>query len=147
MLGLILSPLGQRVAGQYPNEISYAYGGQGTYLDPFDPQFNTQGESGCYFDTPLGMTLNGPQIPTDAELAKSYSEYTPVAGAWINGKFNGQDGYWPSPWRVPGGWGPAGAWGGKMSLSGATVLGLSPLGWGLIAAGAVGALMYFRRRK
>jgi hypothetical protein len=122
MLGFIVAPLGQKVAGQYPNEINYAYGGRGSYLEPHDPQFNTSGEPGFYYDTPLG----GPAIPTDAELAQNYG-YTPVQAGWINAK----EGFFPGPWRVPGGWNPAGAWGPQPTLSGASV-GLSPLGWGAI---------------
>jgi|WetSurMetagenome_2_1015567.scaffolds.fasta_scaffold348677_1 hypothetical protein len=138
MLGFILAPLGQKVAGQFPSDIQYSYGGNGTFLCPPDPQFNQRGEQGFYYDTPLG----GPAIPTDAELATVYGR-TPVASAWINAK----EGFFPSPWRVPGGWNPAGAWGPQMSLSGTTVLGLSPLALGLVA-GAVGlaAWLHFLRK-
>lgn len=109
MLGFILAPLGQQVPGQYPNEINYAYSGAGTYLCPDDPQYNTQGEPGLYYDTQLG----GPAIPTDAELATVYG-YTPVAAGWINAA----EGFMPGPWRTPGGWNPAGAYGPPTSLSG-----------------------------
>jgi len=143
MLGFILAPLGQKVEGQYPNEINYAYGGAGTYLCPADPQFNTSGEPGFYYDTPLG----GPAIPTDAELAKNYG-YTPVQAGWVNAK----EGFFPGPWRPPGGWNPAGQYGPPMSLSGlgTSILykfGMSPLIWGLFAVGGVSALLYSRKKK
>ncbi|MGH7175761.1 MAG: hypothetical protein ACREJC_00145 [Tepidisphaeraceae bacterium] len=109
MLGFILAPLGEKVPGQFPSEIQNAYGGTGEYLCPFDPQFNQNGEAGLFYDTQLG----GPQIPTDAELATVYG-HTPVASGWIPA----QEGYFPSPWRTPGGWNPAGAWGPQPSLSG-----------------------------
>lgn len=109
MLGFIVAPLGQKVPGQYPNEINYSYGGDGVYLCPPDPQWNQNGEQGFYYDTHLG----GPAIPTDAELATVYGR-TPVAAAWVTAK----EGFFPGPWRTPGGWNPAGAWGPPVSLSG-----------------------------
>jgi hypothetical protein len=142
MLGFVLAPLGQEVPGQYPNEINYAYGGAGAYLEPADPQFNTRGEPGLYFDTPLGGLG---AIPTDAELAKNYG-YTPVTSGWINAK----EGFFPAPWRTPGGWNPAGKYGPPMSLSGTSILykfGMSPLLWGLAAAAGIGASLYLRKRK
>ena len=50
---MILAPYGQ-IPGAYPNEIGYSYGPNGTYLCPHDPQFNSRGEAGFYYDTPLG---------------------------------------------------------------------------------------------
>jgi hypothetical protein len=135
MLGFIVAPLGKEVPGQYPSEIQYSYDGNRSYLGPFDPQFNTSGEAGLYYDTALGG------IPTDAELATAY-QYTPVASAWINAK----EGFFPAPWRTPGGWSPAGAYGPKMSLSGAgltSVVGDYKL-WGVLAAG-VGAFFLTRK--
>lgn len=138
MLGFILAPMGQKVAGQYPSEINYAYGGRGTYLGD-DPQHNTRDQAGLYFDA----TIGGPAIPTDVELSSTYGGYmtyqggrTPVAAAWVNA----QEGYFPSPWRPPGGWNPAGAWGPQPSLSGfsdlvtdwrawAALLGVAGLAW------------------
>ena len=116
MLGFIPVPLGQEVDGQPPSEIAMAYGGSGTYLCPPDPQFNTRGEIGYYYDTQLG----GPAIPTDAELASVYG-HTPVAAGWISSpNGDGTTTYWPAPWRVPGGWNPAGGYGPQPSLSGAS---------------------------
>jgi hypothetical protein len=115
-LGFIIAPLGQEVPGQFPSEINYAFGGNGTYLCPPDPQFNTRGEQGFYFDTALG----GPAIPTDAELATVYG-YTPVQAGWVPSiNADGTTTYYPGPWRVPGGWNPAGAYGPQPSLSGAS---------------------------
>lgn len=114
MLGIILSPLGVKTPRQYPNEIGYTYGGSGEYLCPFDPQFNTLGERGWYFDTQFGG-LNGLDfaIPTDAELSTVY-QYTPVEGGWVAGK----EGYFPSNWIPPSGWNPAGPYGPSIALSG-----------------------------
>lgn len=53
VLGIILSPYGQ-IPGAYPNEIAYSYGGDGTFLCPDDPYYNTRGEPGFYHDTQLG---------------------------------------------------------------------------------------------
>lgn len=115
MLGIILNPLGQEVPGQPAADINYTGAGN-DYLCPPDPQYNTGGEQGFFYDTPLGGLGDG-GIPTDTELASVYG-YTPVAGGWVNGQFNNQNGYWPSPWRVPGGWNPAGAYGPQPNLSG-----------------------------
>lgn len=52
-LGIILTPYGQ-IPGAYPSEIAYSYGGDGTYLCPEDPYYNTRGEIGHYYDTQLG---------------------------------------------------------------------------------------------
>jgi hypothetical protein len=140
MLGFIPAPMGQKVPGQYPNQIQYSYGGDGHYLCPPDPRFNQHGEIGMYYDTPLG----GPQIPTDAELATVYGR-TPVASAWITAK----EGYFPSPWRPPGGWNPAGAWGPQPSLGAAPMIfykfGMSPLLWGLVAG--AGGLLWWMTHK
>lgn len=110
-LGVILSPFGAHGPG-WGTEISKAYGGKGTYLQPARPYpttdrfFNTRGEVGYYYDTQLG------DIPTDAELTKTYQCYTPVNSGWINAK----EGYITGPWRF--GWDPAGAYGPQTSLSG-----------------------------
>lgn len=118
MLGFIVNPLGQKVDGQFPAEINYTFGGD-TYLCPPDPQFNTRGEQGFYYDTPLGG-LAGPAIPTDAEMASVYG-YTPVMAGWIPSvNADGTTTYYPGPWRVPGGWNPAGGYGPQPSLSGAS---------------------------
>jgi hypothetical protein len=137
---MVLAPFG-KIPGAYPSQINYSYGGGGTFLRPADPGFNTRGEQAFFHDTNLGA------IPTDAELATTY-QYTPVASGWVAAK----EGYYPSPWTPPNGWNPAGAYGPQMSLSGlgaTSVLykyGMSPLLWGLAAAGGLGALLYFRKR-
>jgi len=133
MLGFILAPLGQEVAGQYPNEIGYSYGGNGQFLCPFDPQFNQNGEQGLYFDTQLG------DIPTDAELSTAYG-YTPEVSGWIAA----QEGYFTGPWVPPGGWNPAGAYGPPVAprkplgaLSGATAISFSTIATAVIAIAAI----------
>lgn len=52
-LGIILSPYG-KVPGAYPSAINYSYGGNGQFLCPPDPQYDTRGEQGFYYDTALG---------------------------------------------------------------------------------------------
>ena len=139
MLGFIVAPLGQKVDGQYPNEINYAYGGAGAYLCPADPQFNTRDQIGHYYDSMLG----GPAIPTDAELAQNYG-FTPVQAGWVNAK----EGFFPGPWRPPGGWNPAGKFGPPMSLSGSTSLGsLSLWTWLFLAGAGAGAYVLLRKKK
>ncbi len=138
---MILAPYGQ-IPGSFPYEIGYAYGPSGPngYLCPKDPQWNTSGEAGFYYDTPLGgglrdrrLTLkeqvrrwvNGlatrgaakraglGSIPTDAELASIYG-YTPVNSGWIASN----QGYVTGPWVPPNGYRPAGAFGPPTSLNG-----------------------------
>jgi hypothetical protein len=123
-LGIILTPYGQ-IPGAYPSAINYSYGGNGQYLCPPDPQFNTRGEQGLYFDTQLGngqklsfwqrMKLRRQlgQIPTDAELSTVY-QYTPVASGWVASK----EAYYPNPWLPPNGWNQAGAYGPQPQLRG-----------------------------
>lgn len=53
MLGIILAPFG-KIPGAYPSEIAFSYGGNGTYLCPDDPFYNTRGEPGFFHDTQLG---------------------------------------------------------------------------------------------
>lgn len=138
MLGIILAPYGQ-IPGAYPSAINYSYGGGGSYLCPDDPQFNTRGEPGLYYDTQLGgsslrsklavwrakrqikkqLGLRG--IPTDAELATVYG-YTPVASGWVAAK----EGYFPSPWLPPNGWNPAAQFGPMRSLNGLRGVGDPP---------------------
>ena len=108
MLGFILSPLGQEVPGQYPNEIAFQFGaGAHACYENCDPQYNQHGEPGLYHDTQLGG------IPTDAQLAPTYG-YTPVISGWVMG----QEGMFPAPWRPPGGWNSAGQYGPQANLSG-----------------------------
>lgn len=140
MLGLILTPFG-KIPGAYPSSIAYSYGGNGTYLKPDDPQYNTRGEEGLYYDTQLGRS-----IPTDAELAKTYG-YTPVTSAWVTAK----EGFFPAPWDPPNGWTGAGAYGPQPSLSGALkgALAAPSTPIVLMAIGALGVaayLLYPRKR-
>jgi hypothetical protein len=112
MLGVILTPYGADTSHGWYAETTMARGGQGRYLPQPGPHprvdrfHNTRGEVGFYYDSQLGA------IPTDAELAKVYQCYTPVASGWINTK----QGYIPPPWRF--GWDPAGKYGPQTSLSG-----------------------------
>jgi hypothetical protein len=144
MLGFIVAPYHR--PGIYPAGIQYAYGGRGQYLCPQDPQHYRRGEAGLYPDTPLGG------IPTDAELARNY-QYTPVASGWVNFK----EGYYSAPY-IPPGWNAAGAYGPPMSLGGIEMspsgfpmfmykFGMSPLLWGLVAAGGVGAALVVRHKR
>lgn len=104
-LGLILTPYGQ-LPGAYPSEIARTtHGGQP--LCPFDPQYNTRGTAGLYYDTQLGrprLPVAGMQladIPNDFEIAKVRGVLTPNAG-WVDtyaGPYN-------QPWVPPNGWSP-----------------------------------------
>ena len=129
MLGIVLTPYGQ-IPGAPPWGIAYSYGGDGTFLCPDDPYFNTRGEPGLYYDTQLGSprtkrlaraswsarlinkriqrALTGLRgtIPTDAELWATYG-YVPM----INGEVVAKEGFQPSSWIPPNGWNPAGAFG------------------------------------
>lgn len=115
-LGVVLTPYGKNPDGTSPPfTVNYAFGPRpGQYLAPHDPQFNTRGTPGMYYDTPLGApslkswwhkrklkrALRGlGDIPTDAELATVYG-YTPVQSGWINTV--GQ-GYVTGPWVPPDG--------------------------------------------
>jgi len=64
-------------------------------LVPYDPQYYRRGETGYYYDTPLGA------IPTDAELGPNEC-YTPVQSAWIDTG----EGYVAPPYVPPNGWRP-----------------------------------------
>lgn len=129
-LGVILMPNGY-VPGTWNTEIAQTRGGNGTFLQPFDPYYNQRGERGWYYDTQLGQMrragllqrlFGGKQlgkIPTDAEVAKQYSCYTPVKAGWINAQEPNR--YIPPPWRF--GWDPAGPYGPQTSLSGSGPMG------------------------
>lgn len=132
---MILAPYGH-VPGAFPYEIGYAYGpaGPNDYLCPKDPQWNTKGEQGFYYDTSLGHVTQKPGlftriknkiaarraarasgfagIPTDAELASVYG-FTPVMSGWIAT----DQGYVTGP-LMPNGWRAAGAFGPPTSLNG-----------------------------
>jgi hypothetical protein len=111
-LGFILAPLGQEVAGQFPNEINYSGITAGSDLCPPDPQWNSKGEAGMYYDSPLGG-LRGEGIPTDAELATVYG-YMPV----ISGEVVAKEGHFPGPWIPPSNYSAAGQYGPQPSLNG-----------------------------
>lgn len=106
-LGIILAPYGQ-IPGAYPSEIAYSYGGDGTFLCPDDPFFNTRGEEGHYYDTQLGGL--GHSMPTDFELAPAYG-YTPMIDGWVVSK----EGFNPGSWIPPNGYSPSGAYGPPMA--------------------------------
>lgn len=103
-LGIILTPYG-KIPGAYPSEISRTTHG-GPYLCPPDPQYNTRGQVGLYYDTPLGAprlplgkTLG--DIPNDFELSRVRGILTPNQG-WVmtqNGPYN-------EYWVPPNGWLP-----------------------------------------
>jgi hypothetical protein len=109
MLGLVLSPYG-KVPGAWPYEINKSATGYDRYLCPYDPYYIQRGEEGFFHDTPFGgpritrVTL-GPRgrtlgaIPTDAELATVYQEYTPVQSGWIAAIDPKR--YIPGPWVPP----------------------------------------------
>lgn len=61
---------------------------------------------------PTALPAGDGMTPTDAEMSKSYSCYTPVHSGWINAK----QGFVPGTWRFN--WNPAGPYGPQTSLSG-----------------------------
>jgi len=119
MLGIVLTPYGQ-IPGTPPWGINYSYGGDGTYLCPYDPQYNTRGEPGFYHDTRLGGLRENPaqqswvtkrlnrrirkalrgaglgDAPTDAELWATYG-YVPMINGWVVAKEGYQSGGWYPP--------------------------------------------------
>ena len=121
-LGIILAPYGQ-IPGAYPSEIARTtHGGQ--MLCPLDPQYNTRGETGFYYDTqlggarshvPIGRTLA--DIPNDFEISRTRGILTPNAG-WIAT----QAGPYNQPWVPPNGWTPTGATGVKIGFGDAAPL-------------------------
>lgn len=107
-LGIILTPYGY-IPGAYPSEIARTTGG-GRPLGPFDPQYNTRGEAGFYYDTPLGGAWEG-QLPNDFQLARQRGTLTPNQG-WVAA----QAGPYNGPWTPPNGWTPVGATGVRLAL-------------------------------
>jgi hypothetical protein len=97
-LGLVLSPYGD-ISPQMYSEISATYQNYRNHCGPFDPQFNTQGEAGYYYDTPLGG--NG---PTDFQVARAIG-YTPVVNSWVPFQ---QETWTMAPWVPPNGGGAYG---------------------------------------
>jgi hypothetical protein len=93
-LGLVLAP------GTPPSPYEIVYVGQDTrcYQGQYDRQYQTRGEPGFYFDSPLGA------IPTDAELSRYYG-YTPVMSTWTPFKQpSGKTLFWSNPWIPPNGY-------------------------------------------
>ena len=151
-LGVILTPYGAHSPYGWYSEIAQVRGGQGNYLPQPGPYpvidrfYSTRGSVGYYYDTQLGAWRKpsliervkaklglGDMIPTDAEMAKTYSWYTPVHSGWINTPSTASrtgTAYLPNPWRF--GWNPAGKYGPPTALSG--------LGQGASAEDAIMAL-------
>jgi hypothetical protein len=111
MLGIVLAPYG-KIPGSYPYGVTQSWGGNGVFLCPDDPQFNTQGEAGYYYDTPLGSAKPGlfaklrgklglGRIPTDFELASKYG-FTPTYSGWVATN----RGYYTPAWEPPDGYYP-----------------------------------------
>ena len=51
---MILTPYG-KIPGAWPSGITQSRNGNGAFVND-DPQFNTRGEAGYYYDTPLGAS-------------------------------------------------------------------------------------------
>ena len=114
-LGIVLTPYGKLPNGNPPYGITYAYGGDGTYLTPDDPQHYTRGEAGYYPDTALGAprlgffsklkrSLGLGRNPTDFEIGRGNYPFLPFYSGWINTN----QGYVTGPWLPPNGWSPDG---------------------------------------
>jgi hypothetical protein len=125
MLGMVIAPHG-KVPNSFPYGIQYSYGGDGTYMCPYDPYYNQRGEIGFYHDTQLGMPAIGllekfrrnraakairkqrgmrglgSSVPGDIELAPTYG-YTPHMTGWVHFK----EGFYQNPWVSPDGWRPS----------------------------------------
>jgi len=86
---MILSPYGKLPGGAYPSESGGSIGPGESYLCPDDPQYNSSGEAGHYYDSPLGATVDaygrviaqGP-VPSDFDHARAY-QYTPSVRGWV----------------------------------------------------------------
>lgn len=119
-LGIVLTSYGQNPDGTSPPfTVNYASVNRHNNLCPPDPQFNTRGEQGMYYDTPLGgfgqsklgrkiarwkinhtrRLMGLGDIPTDAELARVRG-YTPVQSGWIN---TADHRFVTGPWIPPNG--------------------------------------------
>lgn len=117
-LGVVLTPYGKIPGGYPPAGITYSRKGSTEFLcsgDYLDPQFNSRGEAGYYYDTPLGAPskpgwftrmraraaarkLGLRDIPTDFDLAKVRG-YLPVQAGWVTT----EQGYQTGPWLPPHG--------------------------------------------
>ncbi len=126
---MIIAPYGQIPNGGWPTEVGYSYGGDGTFLCPYDPGYNTRGEMQLYHDTRLGRATCGALgagklswwkrrklkaararslsgIPTDGDLAQMFG-WMPVMSGWVSTS----NGPYYDHYRPPNGWNPAGAYG------------------------------------
>jgi len=111
MLGVILAPYG-KIPGSFPYGVAYSRG-RGDDLCPFDAQWNTRGEMGYYYDSPLGALARKPSllerwrqnraikqakalgmIPSDFDLSEEYG-YTPQYRGWVATT----TGYIPGSWQ------------------------------------------------
>lgn len=113
MLRSVFAPYG-KIPGGWPYGITQSRGPNGTYEQPYDPQYNSHGEAGYYVDTQLGKpgliqrwrmrrrrkALGA--IPTDFEMAQQMG-YTPVTSGWIDSR----QGFITPPW-LPSSGPPAG---------------------------------------
>lgn len=142
-LGIILTPYG-KIPGAYPSEIAYSYGGDGTFLCPEDPFYNTRGEIGSYHDTQLGApTVEYTPIPVllpipvpkglltrwmeSRRIKKALNglghsvptdfEIAPYYGYTpdTDGWVVAKEGFNPGSWIPPNGYSPAGAYGPPMA--------------------------------
>jgi hypothetical protein len=125
-LGIVLAPYGH-IPGGWPTGITQTRANRHNQLTPFDPQYNTRGEAGLYYDTPLGVPklswfqkmrlkrqLRGlGAMPTDAEIATSYG-YTPTYSGWVATA----QGYYTPDWIPPDGVRWQGIYSPPTSLSG-----------------------------
>lgn len=117
-LGLVLAPEGDISPAPY-SEVGAVMQNWRTRCGPNDPQFNTRGEAGHYYDTPLGGVG-----PSDLQLSRIYG-YTPVVNSWVPFK---RMTWTIAPWVPPtgdAGWGYPTIGPALRGLAGAT-----NVGWG-----------------
>lgn len=102
------------IVNRFPWNVTASGGARQDYLAPWDPQWNTRGEVGFYYDTQLGRLGNpgflakigsfGQRVkaklglgsmPTEFEIARGCQmPYTPAMSSWIATK----EGYVTQPW-------------------------------------------------
>jgi hypothetical protein len=144
-LGIVLAPYGQLPNGNYPYNITFSRGGDGTYLGPRDPQFYTQGEQGYYYDTPLGdlpeygaaqaavIVRSAPGLITKWRMKRAMKRARKLMGmgaiptdaemAYNRGYTPVESGWIattnqgniPGPWNPPNGWLQMGAFGPRIA--------------------------------
>lgn len=117
-LGLVLAPEGDISPAPY-SEVGAVMQNWRTRCGPNDPQFNTRGEAGYYYDTQLGGVG-----PSDLQLSRIYG-YTPVVNSWVPFK---RMTWTIAPWVPPtgdAGWGYPTIGPALRGLAGAT-----NVGWG-----------------